>query len=83
MRVNKLDGCSSSLFLTLLICLQCSNKIFGRRSKNVLYDPGGKADLTRAIFLRYLSCVSRAIKIVLSAQNVKSLGMTSFKSSFD
>ena len=49
MRANKLDGCPSNSFLTFLICLQCSEKILGRRSRDILYDPGGKTDLTRTI----------------------------------
>ena len=53
MQANKLDGWPSKSFLTLLICLQCSDKIFGR-SRDVLYHPGRKAELSRAIFLRYL-----------------------------
>ena len=29
MRANKLDGCPSNSFLTLLICLQCSDNDIG------------------------------------------------------
>ena len=68
LEVNKLDGCSSNSFLTFLICLQCSDKILGRRSRDVLYDPGHKTDLTWAILKSYLSCIPRVIKIVLSAK---------------
>ena len=49
-------------------------------SRDVLYEPGGKVDLIRAVFSRYLSCMPRAIKIVLSALNVKSFGITSLRS---
>ena len=82
MRANKLDGCLSNSFLTLMICLQCSDNDLGgcHVSRNVLYEPVGKVDLTRAIFYRYLSGIPRVIKIVLSTQNMWSLGMTNFKS---
>ena len=72
MRVNKNDGCPSNLFLTLLICLQCSGNDIGVGdvSRDVLYEPGGKVDLIGVVFSRYLSCMPGAIKIVLSAMNV-------------
>ena len=72
MRANKLDGCPSNLFLTLLICLQCSDNDIGEGdvSRDVLYEPAGKVDLIRIVFSRYLSCMISAIKIVLSAMNV-------------
>ena len=54
MRVNKLDGCPSSSFLSLLICLQCSDNDFGggNVSRDVLYEPGGKVDLISVVFRR-------------------------------
>ena len=54
MRANKLDGYSSSLYLTLLICLQCSDNDIGEGdvSRNVLYEPGGKVDLINIVFSR-------------------------------
>ena len=40
MRANKFDGCPSNWFLTLLICLQCSDNDIGGVdvSRGVLYD---------------------------------------------
>ena len=54
MQANKLDGCPSHLFLTLLICLQCSDNGFagGYVSRDVLYEPGGMVDLINVAFLR-------------------------------
>ena len=54
MKANKLDVCPSNSFLTLLICLQCSDNDFGGGdvSRDVLYKPGAKVDLIRAVFLR-------------------------------
>ena len=47
MQANKLDGCRSNLFLTLLICLQCSDNDLERGdvSRDALYEPGGRVDL--------------------------------------
>ena len=70
MEANKPDGCPSNSFLILFICLQCSDNDLGRRSRDVLYEPGGKVDLISAVFSRYLSCIRSAIKIVLSAKTV-------------
>ena len=72
MRAKKLDGCPSNSFLTLLICLQCSDNDIGGGdvSRDVLFEPGGKVDLISAVFSRYLSCIRSAIKTVLSAMNV-------------
>ena len=52
MEANKLDGSPSNSFLTLLICLQCSdnNSGGGDISRDVLYDPEGKVDLISLIF---------------------------------
>ena len=54
MRASKLDGYSSSLYLTLLICLQCSDNDIGEGdvSRNVLYEPRGKVDLINVVFSR-------------------------------
>ena len=51
-RANRLDRCPSNSFLTLLICLQCSNNNFGGGdvSGSILYDPGGRVDLIYVIF---------------------------------
>ena len=72
MRAKKLDGCPSNSFLTLLICLQCSDNDIGGGdvSRDVLYEPRGKVDLISEVFSRYLSCIPSAIKTVLSAVNV-------------
>ena len=71
MQVNKLDGCPSNLFLTLLICLQCSDNDFwgGDVSRDVLYEPGDRIDFLSAVFSRYLTNIPSAIKIVLEAIN--------------
>ena len=47
MEANRLDGCPCSSFLTLLICLQCSDNQFGggNVSRDVLYEAGDKVDL--------------------------------------
>ena len=52
MRADKLDGCLSNSFLTLMFCLQRSDKDLGggNVSRDALYEPVGKVDLTRAIF---------------------------------
>ena len=54
MQANKLDGCPSNLFLTLLICLQCSDNDFGGGdlSSDVLCEPGGKVDLISVVFFK-------------------------------
>ena len=54
MQVNKLDGWPSNLFLTLLICLQCSDNDFGGGdvSRDVFYEPGGKVNLISIVFSR-------------------------------
>ena len=51
MRVNKLGGWSSSSFLSLLICLQCSDNDFGGGdvSRDALYELGGKIDLISVV----------------------------------
>ena len=68
MQANKLDGCPSNSFLTLLICLQCSDNDFG--GEDVLYEPGGKVYLISVVFSRCLSSIPSAIKIVLEAINM-------------
>ena len=59
------DGCPSNSILTLLICLEWSDKFFGGGdvSIDVLYEPGNSLDLISAVFSRYLSCIPSAIKI--------------------
>ena len=54
MRANKFDGWSFNLFLTLVICLQCSDNDLGGGdvSRDVLYEPGGKVDLISVVFSR-------------------------------
>ena len=51
MQANRLDGCSSTSFLTILICLQYSDNDFegGDVSRDVLYEPGGKFDLLHVV----------------------------------
>ena len=72
MRANKLNGCPSNSFLTLLICLQWSDKIFEGDdvSRDVLYEPGNSFDLISVVFSRQLPCIPSAIKILLEAMNV-------------
>ena len=52
MRVNKLYGCPSNSFLTLLICLQCGGNDIGGGyvSRGVLYEPGDGLDLISVVF---------------------------------
>ena len=52
MRVNKLYGCPSNSFLTLLIYLQGSGDDIGGGdvSRDVLYEPGGSLDLISTVF---------------------------------
>ena len=47
MGANKLDGLPSNFFLTLLICLQCSDNDtgWGDVSRDVLNETVGKVDL--------------------------------------
>ena len=47
-----IDGCPSSSFLTLPICLQCSGNDFGGGdvSRDVLYEPVGRVDLISVVF---------------------------------
>ena len=54
MQANKLDGCPSNSFLTLLICLHGSDNGFagGYVSRDVLYEPGGMVDLINVVFSR-------------------------------
>ena len=54
MQANELDGWPSNSFLTLLICLQCSDNDFGGGdvSRDVLYEPGGKVNLISIVFSR-------------------------------
>ena len=54
MQANRFDGCQSTLFLTLLICLQCSDNDFweGDVSRDVLYESGGKVDMISVVFSR-------------------------------
>ena len=56
MEANKLDGWPSNSFLTLLICLQCSDNDFGGGdvSRDVLYEPGGKVDLISSLFKMFV-----------------------------
>ena len=72
MRANNLDGFPSNSFLTLLICLQCSDNDFGGDdvSMDVLYEPGVKVDLIGVVFSVELSGIPSEIKIVLEAMNV-------------
>ena len=64
MWTNKLDGGPSNSFLTLLICLQCSDNDFrgDDESRDVLYGSGDKVDLISIVFLWYLSCIPSTIK---------------------
>ena len=54
MQANKLDGCPSNLFLTLLIFLKYSDNDFGSGdvSRDALYEAGGRVDLIRVVFLK-------------------------------
>ena len=64
MWANKLDGCPSNSFLTLLIYLQCSDNDIGGGdvSRDVLYDPGNSLDLISVVFSRQLFGITSAIK---------------------
>ena len=64
MWANKLDGCPSNSFLTLLIYLQCSDNDIGGSdvSRDVLYDPGNSLDLISVVFSRQLLGITSAIK---------------------
>ena len=64
MWANKLDGCPSNSFLTLLIYLQCSDHDIGGSdvSRDVLYDPGNSLDLISVVFSRQLFGITSAIK---------------------
>ena len=81
-QVNKLDGCPSNPFLTLLICLQCSDNDLGGGDVSiyVLYEPGGRVVLIIIVFSIQSSGILSAIKIVLEAINVQCSGMTILKS---
>ena len=72
MQANKRDGWPFNSFLTLLICLQCSDNDFGGGviSRAILFEPEGKVDLISIVFSRQLSSMLSAIKIVLLAMNV-------------
>ena len=52
MQSNMFDGYPFALFLTLLICIQCSGNYFGGGdvSRDVSYAPGAKVDLLRVVF---------------------------------
>ena len=54
MRAYNLDGCPSNSFLTLLICLHCSDNKFGGGdvTRDVLYEPGSKVELISVAFSR-------------------------------
>ena len=54
MRAKKLDGCPSNSFLTLLICLQCSDNDIGGGdvSRDVLYELENSFDLISVVFSR-------------------------------
>ena len=64
MQPNKLDGCPSNSFLTLLICLQCGDNDFGGGdvSSNVEYEPEDKVDLISIVFSKCLLSIPSAIK---------------------
>ena len=66
MQANKLDGLPSNWFLTLMICLQCSDNDFGGGDvpQDVLYGPGGKVDLISKVFSRFGSQSCLFCKIV-------------------
>ena len=72
MEANKLNGCLSSSFFTLLICLQCSDNDTGGGdvARDVLYEPGSSLDLISVVFSRYFSRIPSAIKELLEAMNV-------------
>ena len=69
---QKLACMLTNLILTLLICFQYSDNDFGRGevSRDVLYEPGGRADVIRVVFSRYLSSIPSAIKKIIDAINV-------------
>ena len=52
MQADRLDGCPSTSFLTLLICLQYRGNDFGGGdvSRDVFHEPRGRVDLLRVVF---------------------------------
>ena len=54
MQANRLDGCHSTSFLTLLVRLQCSDDNVGGGdvSRDALYVLGGRVDLIDVDFQR-------------------------------
>ena len=61
---NKVDGCPSTLFSTLLICLQYIGNHFEGDyvSRDVFSVPEKISDLSMLIFIRYLSGIQSAMK---------------------
>ena len=72
MQANSLDGSPSASFLTLFICLQCSDNHFGGSnvSEDVLYVPEAIVDLIGVVFSRELSVIPSAIKNLLEVISV-------------
>ena len=52
MKANRLDGCPSTSFLTLLICLKCSDNNFGRSDiiRDISYGPEKAREFLMLIF---------------------------------
>ena len=71
MQANRLDGCPSKSFFTLLICLQCSDNNFGGSvvTRHVLYEPEKTSEYFMLIFLRIFSGTPSAMKKILLAVN--------------
>ena len=66
MQAKRPYGCSSTSFLTLLICLQCSDDDFveGDVWRSVLYEPGGwLVNLLSVDFSRQLNIPSTIKKV--------------------
>lgn len=67
MWANKHIGCTSTSFLTLLICLQYNDNDFwgGNVSKDVSFVPDKTSDFSMLISLRNLPSIPRAMKKLL------------------
>ena len=64
MQADKLNGCQSNSFLTLLICLQCCDNDFGGGvvTRDVFYEPKETSESFMLIFFRIFSGTPSAMK---------------------
>ena len=70
-RLTDFYGCPFNSFLTLLVCLQCSDNDFGGGvvTKDVFYEPEKITKYLMLTFVRILSGTPSAVKKLLSAVN--------------